>query len=678
MNKLIVKLSFLVLLLVNSGLTQTRRDKLFSGAFPKLANDKKLSALVCGESKRHELTAVLRNGTALYQARKLARLTNLFLCRRNCRKGKPKYLGAISGESRCLQADLNGDEQINFYDILLLQKTHADLDGDGITGNNDLKLILACWGATGLSSQSSSSSSGCVVNSSLTSGISSSSASSQLAHSVSQYGITWTFDKEYPVGQFATGDWWVLGPVRVLSVDPAPSTISQTDLNGANSRNFQINGSMANPSWVSYGGNSQGYDERIGLYSSTASLFFPYEAAVNTSIVSTRSWLKGEAGCPMITSTLPYAPRPSIRDAAVLTVLPAPASETALRPPYFGTWKPIYDSTEISLADFPVVPAAASMPSVAAATGWIQRAWIDHGKTWQSDYWHPSNNIPDHWPANMAAYHGDVSLMLLSSGISPHDKLALAKYMAQIGLDMFAVLRGGGIWGENGGGHSHARKWPILLAGILLNDAGMKAIGTTESSGCKFEDSQVFRVTQEDIDRFPYSVTRTNCTVSASTPNKLVDNDGGDWTVKDGGGHLKNRGPLQYWIEWQGGYERIAGYEGSTLTLWNPVPAAANQTAVIRVFPQARLGELEWTNRHCNWPSTDDEDRSYLITTHSYAGQILAARMLHAVELWNHPVIFDWVDWYVEHTKWWTEQYPGDAWERIRTPFSRAMWDMYR
>jgi hypothetical protein len=30
--------------------------------------------------------------------------------------------------------------------------------------------------------------------------------------SIEQYGITWTFDKEYQCGQFVNGDYWVLGP----------------------------------------------------------------------------------------------------------------------------------------------------------------------------------------------------------------------------------------------------------------------------------------------------------------------------------------------------------------------------------------------------------------------------------------------------------------------------------
>ena len=43
-----------------------------------------------------------------------------------------------------------------------------------------------------------------------------------MASEISQYGITWRFDRDYPVGQFITGDWWVVGPVVVREVTPAP------------------------------------------------------------------------------------------------------------------------------------------------------------------------------------------------------------------------------------------------------------------------------------------------------------------------------------------------------------------------------------------------------------------------------------------------------------------------
>jgi hypothetical protein len=33
-----------------------------------------------------------------------------------------------------------------------------------------------------------------------------------VARQVSQYGITWTFDRPCIVGRFVSGDWWVTGP----------------------------------------------------------------------------------------------------------------------------------------------------------------------------------------------------------------------------------------------------------------------------------------------------------------------------------------------------------------------------------------------------------------------------------------------------------------------------------
>ncbi|SPE56396.1 exported hypothetical protein [Verrucomicrobia bacterium] len=43
-----------------------------------------------------------------------------------------------------------------------------------------------------------------------------------LKESVSEYGITWTFEKPARVGQFINGDWYVVGPVTVVKIDPAP------------------------------------------------------------------------------------------------------------------------------------------------------------------------------------------------------------------------------------------------------------------------------------------------------------------------------------------------------------------------------------------------------------------------------------------------------------------------
>ncbi|MFH1801978.1 MAG: LamG domain-containing protein [archaeon] len=41
--------------------------------------------------------------------------------------------------------------------------------------------------------------------------------------SISQFGVTWTFDQPYPCGQFVNGDWWVVGPVNIIDIDPIPT-----------------------------------------------------------------------------------------------------------------------------------------------------------------------------------------------------------------------------------------------------------------------------------------------------------------------------------------------------------------------------------------------------------------------------------------------------------------------
>ncbi|HEC04213.1 MAG TPA: hypothetical protein ENI81_11825, partial [Phycisphaerales bacterium] len=68
---------------------------------------------------------------------------------------------------------------------------------------------------------------------------------------VSQFGITWTFDRDYVVGQFANGDYWVVGPVTIVGINPA----------SVESAGRWINGSMINPSprFV----RKQGYDSAM-------------------------------------------------------------------------------------------------------------------------------------------------------------------------------------------------------------------------------------------------------------------------------------------------------------------------------------------------------------------------------------------------------------------------------
>ena len=120
------------------------------------------------------------------------------------------------------------------------------------------------------------------------------------ATSVSQFGITWTFDRDYPTGQFANGDYWVVGPVKITSITPR-STVS----GGAT-----LNGSMINP--VVNG--SQGYDSRIknNPYSDALNVgrSFPLTVQPNSSLLSSISNAATVSG-----------DNPQLNTIAILTVL---------------------------------------------------------------------------------------------------------------------------------------------------------------------------------------------------------------------------------------------------------------------------------------------------------------------------------------------------------------------
>ena len=165
-------------------------------------------------------------------------------------------------------------------------------------------------------------------------------ATAEVADHISQYGITWTFDKAYPIGQFCTGDYWVVGPVNVIQITTDLHAQGFTPKPGED-------GSMVNPGTDTH----QGYDNRVvGSYDenlnaglvggSPISPQNPLQLSVNSSLVSMVSWLFNsqtdtEPGAPkfLVIPKAVIAPRSATRVGAVLTVLPKAPPEGSFRPP---------------------------------------------------------------------------------------------------------------------------------------------------------------------------------------------------------------------------------------------------------------------------------------------------------------------------------------------------------
>lgn len=309
-------------------------------------------------------------------------------------------------------------------------------------------------------------------------------------YQISQFGITWNFDRAYPSGQFANGDYWVVGPVTITGISPA-STLS-----GGRT----IHGSMINPSPRNE--NVQGYDS--AMYANT------YDAALNVARPDSRDL---SADNPLVVpvhsslvSTISIAEaehRPQLQSAAILTVLPAAPEADSFRPPYCGTDKTMRHRVgDLDFSRLASLAPVSATPTLAEVERYFQRPWLDHIPGWSAGYEHPEENMPN-YGREIATQIG-IGALMLHLDFSEEEKRTLLLRYVQLGIDLYGIVRDGGTgnWAPDGG-HASGRKWPIIFAGLLLNVDGMIHIGPGDGTGQAYfgEDAQTFYVAQEDVDR---------------------------------------------------------------------------------------------------------------------------------------------------------------------------------
>ena len=291
-----------------------------------------------------------------------------------------------------------------------------------------------------------------------------------LKASVSQYGITWTFAQPARVGQFVTGDWYVVGPVTVVGISPKPE-------NGRN-------GSCLNP----LANEKAGVDSRIpfGRYDEKLYRAPPIALKPGDSLLSSISLDDNQIGKakPMLWRTNKDQRSP-VRSVAVLTCLPGPVPADAFRPAYSGKQTRIVLARDLKRDLLPKLPRSGlnfkchqggqdAHFTIADAAGWFQRPWID---LTMDEFSSPVENMPTYGQQFCRAV--GLGSLLLCLDYPPAEKEKLLLGMVQVGLDLWGLAAQGSQptpWNALGG-HGNGRKWPIVFAGILLGDADMQQPG---------------------------------------------------------------------------------------------------------------------------------------------------------------------------------------------------------
>lgn len=296
---------------------------------------------------------------------------------------------------------------------------------------------------------------------------------------IGQHGITWTFDRPMPCGRFANGDWWVVGPVAIVEIDPA------SVLDGARVRH----GSMVNPDPRNPG---QGYDNSVltdgqsGRYDPALNVAFgisrskPLTLATGTSLVSTISRpLAGEL--------------PQIETCAILTCLAEQPPPHAFRPPYCGTDKSCRRTTDqLDLARLGRLAPTATAPGLADLAERFARPWLDHIGGSGGRYVHPRANMPD-YGRDLADLVGQAAVAL-QLDVDEATKRPLAENFVQLGIDVYGIVQAGGRFLADGGSGS-GRKFPMLFAGAVLVDSDLLACARDQHAAFA-EDVQTFHVAE--------------------------------------------------------------------------------------------------------------------------------------------------------------------------------------
>ena len=463
------------------------------------------------------------------------------------------------------------------------------------------------------------------------------------AKSVSQYGITWTFDKPHRVGQFVTGDWWVVGPVTVVNVSPSPGPASADEaatlaksIYGAVSLvddKRMRNGSMIVLGPDKEGGwTKQGYDSRAPNYDPAMTLEYPLQLPPNRSLISTISseaYKDGKLATPYIPGALMKSQARQIEGsvaqlaldtAAALTCLDKEPPADAFRPAYAGTDKTIYQTKDIRWNLLPNLKPVASTPDWEKMARIYQRPWLDHIGSWVIQYSAPGQNQP--------AYGGDVtnmnayaSLMLLLDAPREQKQKLMIGFL-QYGIDLHGLALCGRQWFSDGG-HWMGRKWPIIFTSMMLDKPGWLAFPPISSGKPVL-----------------YGKVELDSGSEGPAPTTFFSEDLDTYYGK--------------------------GADGQDI-LWQVV-----------YHSHARRPYQE--KPYAEWTADDKFQNNYTWIIGNWNSFALAALYMKAKASWNHDAFFDYADWFMQPGQ---QRYESKDGHKIPTrnntdKFVQEMWDTYR
>jgi hypothetical protein len=402
-----------------------------------------------------------------------------------------------------------------------------------------------------------------------------------LKESVSQYGITWTFDKPARVGQFVNGDWYVVGRVTIKGIEPRPlygSEIPKRELDQMDKErpeNQRVrNGFLLNPPAQM----KVAYDSGVrNWFDPSLIQKLPVAMKPGDSLVSTISMPKNLVLHAQLRNKIQRGEGDSspIRTAAVLTCVGEPQPPDAFRPAFCDRQAKVYLARDLQRELLPKAAATKSIPKIEQYLRFTQRPWVGTGFF---GFEEPVENMPQYGQEDGRV--AGVAALMLCSDVTPERKEPLLVNYVQVGIDLGGMIRAGHPGWTGWGGHGSGRKLPIIFAGLLLGDEQLANINRSFPKASFGEDEQT---------------AYGDCWTGAKVV--FAGHSGIDAATGVGRSRGSQWGPYEHIppAQWQAGQKTSEAY------------------------------------RRAN-------------TSGCWVGEALALRLLHAERAWGHDAFFDYVD----------------------------------
>lgn len=276
-----------------------------------------------------------------------------------------------------------------------------------------------------------------------------------LLSTITQHGITWTFDHPVPVGRFVNGDYYVVGEATIVDIQPLPTT--------TNGRH----GSMLN---IQPNLQRSGFDSRIpsNRYDPSLRVYPPVNLVPGNKLISSRSSGSSNLPCVMRPRDQSVSPVASV---SILSCVSAPQPLDAWRPSYARGSNRIYLTRNLQRSLLPKLPPVQNVPPLSEFEAYLKRPWVD-AVFFNFDV--PAEYMPSYGREN--AYLISFAGLLLTLNFSERAKEPLLVFLTQYGIDLYGLVEQGHTGWQAHGGHGSGRKFPILFAGVMLNENRMKSV----------------------------------------------------------------------------------------------------------------------------------------------------------------------------------------------------------